>query len=147
MAVKSLNIAEFNPGSYYVTRAKHNADIIRSIRKLCEEKRVKQGVFFVIGALKEARIGYYNQNTLEYQEKKITTPCEIATCTGNISQKDDEVSIHAHAVLTDEEGEAKGGHLIGGKVFAAEIHVQELEGENLVRQHDEKTDLELWDLE
>ncbi len=141
-----LNTIEFEPVSYYITRAPHNSDIINFIRGLAKEENIGKATFFVIGAFKEARIGYYNQDSYAYQETKINIPCEIASCTGNISKKDEDVSIHAHAVLADEDGETQGGHLIGGKVFAAEIHIQELEGTELVRKHDDKTDLDLWDL-
>ncbi len=142
-----MNILEYEPAKYYVTRANHNSDIVESVKKIVDEKEIRQGIFFVIGALQEAKIGYYNQETLTYEETKITTDCEIASCTGNISRKDNEISIHTHAVLTGEDLEAQGGHLISGKVFAAEIHVQEMKGKNLDREHDKETDLDLWDLE
>jgi predicted DNA-binding protein with PD1-like motif len=37
-----------------------------------------------------------------------------------------------------------GGHLLGGKVFAAEAFFQELSGEPLIRKHDPVTGLYLW---
>ncbi len=39
-----------------------------------------------------------------------------------------------------------GGHLLEGKVFAAEVHLVELVGKELVRKKDAITGLSLWDL-
>jgi uncharacterized protein len=65
---------------------------------------------------------------------------------GNISLKDGEPFVHAHAVLSDDEGKVRGGHLLGGTIFAAEVHVTELLGETLARRLDNVTGLSLWDL-
>jgi hypothetical protein len=72
------------------------------------------------------------------------TPQEVASCIGNISIKEGEPFVHAHAVLADQNGNTKAGHLIEGKVFAAEIHLTELIGEELVRKDDAVTGLSLW---
>jgi predicted DNA-binding protein with PD1-like motif len=70
---------------------------------------------------------------------------EIAACSGNISIKDDSPIVHAHIVLSDENGVATGGHLMPGTViFAAEASVMELKGQPLVRQVDSVTGLPLW---
>jgi predicted DNA-binding protein with PD1-like motif len=76
----------------------------------------------------------------------LSTPQEIATCVGNISMKEGEPFVHAHAVLADRNGNAKGGHLLEGKVFAAEVHLFELVGEKIVRRNDGVTGLSLWDI-
>jgi hypothetical protein len=65
---------------------------------------------------------------------------------GNTSLKEDESFVHAHAVLADRNGNTKAGHLLEGRVFAAEIHLIELVGTKLVRKNDVITGLSLWDL-
>jgi len=66
---------------------------------------------------------------------------------GNVSLKDGEPFVHAHAVLSDEKGNTRAGHLLEGIVFAAEVHLSQLEGPKLERKYDEVTGLSLWDIE
>ena len=51
------------------------------------------------------------------------------------------------AILADEKGNTKAGHLLEGAVFAAEVHIRELEGPNLERKYDDVTGLWLWQIE
>jgi len=60
--------------------------------------------------------------------------------------KKGEPFVHAHAVLVDQTGDVKAGHLLEGRVFAAEIHIVELVGEKVVRKNDAATGLSLWDI-
>jgi predicted DNA-binding protein with PD1-like motif len=102
--------------------------------------------FTSIGALKCAKLGFYNQEKHEYLETLLLSPQEIASCVGNISLKEGDPFVHAHAVLADLNGNAKAGHLLEGKVFAAEVHLIELIGEKIVRKNDALTGLSLWDI-
>ena len=82
----------------------------------------------------------------EYREIKIDSPHELASCAGNISLKDGEPFVHVHVVLADEAGNTKAGHLLEGIVFAAEVHLRQLEGPKLERKYDEVTGLSLWEV-
>jgi predicted DNA-binding protein with PD1-like motif len=96
--------------------------------------------------LKSAKLGFYDQHKHEYSEHMLSAPQEIASCVGNISIKEGEPFVHAHVVLGDENGNVKAGHLLEGKVFAAEIHLFELLGEKIERENDAVTGLSLWDI-
>ncbi len=128
-------------------RAEHNSDIMSFIAQFAKRNEITTATFTALGALKSAKLGFYNQEKHEYSEMPLTTPQEIACCVGNISLKEGEPFVHAHAVLADENGNTLGGHLLGGRVFAAEIHVTELTGANLIRKHDAVTGLALWDMQ
>lgn len=141
-----MTAAELNLERNFVIRAEHDSDLIQYITQFAEDNKINIGTFTAIGALKNAKLGYYGQKEHEYQEMKITSPHEIASCIGNISLKDGKPFVHAHAVLADESGETKAGHLIEGTVFAAEIHLHELKGVKLERKHDDVTDLSLWEI-
>ena len=55
--------------------------------------------------------------------------------------------VHAHVTLSDEQGNAFGGHLAPGTViFACEFVIQELAGDALTRGFDEQTGLPLWQM-
>jgi len=139
-----MSIFECSAGKELMVRLKHDADLVQSIAELARNKGVEAGSFTAIGALKRARLGYYDQSGHEYREIKIDSPCELASCTGNISLKDGELFAHVHVVLADEAGNTKAGHLLEGIVFAAEVHLRQLEGPKLERKHDEATGLSLW---
>lgn len=138
---------EYKADKELIVRLKHDADLVQTITELARSKGIKAGSFTAIGALKRARLGYYDQKNHEYREMKIDSPHEIASCMGNVSLKDGEPFIHAHVVLADEVGNTKAGHLFEGIVFAGEVHLRQLEGPGLERKYDEVTGLSLWNIE
>ncbi|MEA1871835.1 MAG: PPC domain-containing DNA-binding protein [Chloroflexota bacterium] len=138
---------EYSANKELIVRLNYDADLIQSITELARSKGVEAGSFTAIGALKRAKLGYYDQKNHEYREMKIDSPHEMASCVGNVSLKDGEPFIHAHVVLADETGNTKAGHLFEGIVFAAEVHLRQLEGPRLERKYDEVTGLSLWNIE
>jgi len=142
-----MSFFEFNANKELIVRLKHNADLVQSITELARSRGIGAGSFTAIGALKRTRLGYYDQKNHEYREIKIDSPHEMASCVGNISLKDGEPSVHVHVVLADEAGNTRGGHLSEGIVFAAEVHLCQLEGPGLERKYDEVTGLWLWNVE
>jgi predicted DNA-binding protein with PD1-like motif len=142
-----IGLFEYSASKELIVRLKHNADLVQSMAELARSKEVKAGSFTAIGALRRARLGYYDQKNHKYREMKIDSPHEMASCVGNVSLSDGEPFVHAHVVLADETGNTKAGHLLEGIVFAAEVHLRQLEGVKLERKHDEVTGLWLWSME
>jgi predicted DNA-binding protein with PD1-like motif len=142
-----MGLFEYSASKELIVRLKHDADLVQTMTELVRSKGIEAGSFTVIGALKRARLGYYDQKNHEYRELKIDSPHEMASCVGNVSLKDGEPFIHAHVVLADETGNTKAGHLLEGVVFAAEVHLRQLEGPRLERKYDEVTGLSLWNME
>jgi len=142
-----MGLFEYSASKELIVRLKHDADLVQTMTELSRSKGIEAGSFTVIGALKRARLGYYDQKNHEYRELKIDSPHEMASCIGNVSLKDGEPFIHAHVVLADETGNTKAGHLLEGVVFAAEVHLRQLEGPRLERKYDEVTGLSLWNME
>lgn len=138
---------EYDTSKELIVRLKHDADLVQSITELAKNKRIEAASFTAIGALKRVRLGYYDQGSHEYLEIKIDSPCEMASCVGNVSLKEGKLFVHAHVVLSNEEGETKAGHLLEGIVFVAEVHLRQLEGRKLERRYDEVTGLSLWNME
>lgn len=141
-----MSLFEYDANKELMVRLKHDADLIQSIAELARSRGIEAGSFTAIGALKSARLGYYDQKNHDYREIKIDSPHEMASCVGNVSLSDGEPFVHAHVVLADEKGSTKAGHLLEGIVFAAEVHLRQLEGPKLERKHDEVTGLWLWEV-
>jgi len=142
-----LLIKSFERGRCLLVRLDHGADIIGQITDLAMGEEIETGFFSVIGALSRAELGYYDQVSQKYGTIQIFDPMELVHCSGNISLLNNQPFVHAHAVLSDRKGMVRGGHLNAGKVFAAELYMQELlgqHGQHLKRVPDQVTGLNLW---
>ncbi len=142
-----MSFRKLDVGKIFLVRVKHDSEIIEFVTELAKRNAIMAATFTAIGALKCAKIGFYDQEKHEYLETLISAPQEIASCVGNISINDGEPFVHAHVVLADKNGNAKAGHLLEGKVFAAEVHLTELTGDKLARKKDAVTGLSLWDIQ
>ena len=138
--------AEFGLERNLLISADRDSDIVQFVTKLAEKRGITAAVFTAIGALKRAKLGFYDQEKHEYREIMVDSPHEISSCTGNISIKNGKPFVHVHAVLADKDGNTKAGHLFEGIVFVAEIHLCELRGARLERKYNEATNLSLWDI-
>ena len=142
-----MQLASYKLGRFFLCELKHNSAFVSSIINFANKKRVKMAAFTVVGAVKRAKLAYYDQVKHEYQQIKLDKPLEITSCVGNLSLKDGKPFVHAHAVLADAAGKTYGGHLINATIFAAELHLQELLGKKLEREYDQTTGLALWEFE
>jgi hypothetical protein len=136
--------SDYKLGRLILSRLPYNGVIPDAIVRVAVERNVEMGVFTLIGALKRAKLAYYNQREKEYKIMEVLGPQEIAGCIGNLSFYERKPFVHMHAVLADERGGTRGGHLLQGVIFAAELHLQELQGPKLERAHDRTTGLALW---
>ena len=134
----------FGQGRCLLARLDHGADILHQAGRLAKEEGIKTGILTAIGALSLAELAYYDQASLEYRKIPVEGPVELLSCLGNISIRDGQPFVHAHAVLADSKGRVLGGHLITGIVFAAELCLQEFLGEPFKREYDSVTGLHLW---
>ncbi len=137
---------QVNEKRTFIGRFSSNADLLSSLTGLCKEENIRLGVFTVIGALKCAKLGYYDQAAKRYVTNvELDKKLEITSCIGNISLMDSEIFVHAHITMADREGKCFGGHLMpGATIFAAEYHIKELIGAELSRKPDPDTGLSLW---
>ena len=140
-----MNIA-VTPGHKIIGRLAKGDDLLATLEKLAEKYGISLGEVSAIGAVSQARIGYYNQGERQYYYLDLARPLEILSLTGNISLKDGKPMVHAHVTLGDQDGQAFGGHLAPGTlVFACEFTLQEYRSTKaLVRQMDDPTGLFLW---
>jgi predicted DNA-binding protein with PD1-like motif len=144
---EKMPFQEGKPEKHYIGRLPFQKDLITSIEEFCRNHHIETGWFSLIGAVSSVTIGYYDQKQMVYVTSKLDQHLEIASCSGNISQKEGKPFVHAHAVLTDAQGNAMGGHLFSDTiVFSAEIHILSFSGITLDREYDHQTGLMLWNL-
>ncbi len=138
---------EVKPTRIFIGKLDYNSDLLEQLTDICQQQNIRLGKVEAIGAVQKATIGYYNQKTKEYQFRQIDKNLEITNLTGNVSLKDGKPIVHAHITLSDDKGNAFGGHLAKGTIiFACEFIIQALEGTEYHRGYDEQTGLPLWDI-
>ena len=140
-------IREVNPVKMFMGKLSHGADLLEEITKICVDQGICLGRIEALGAVKKARLGYYNQQDHEYHFFDLNQTLEITNLIGNISIKDGVPVVHAHVTLSDKDGQAYGGHLAPGTiVFACEVVIQVLDGAKFERGSDHVTGLPLWQM-
>ncbi|MBF0271079.1 MAG: DNA-binding protein [Magnetococcales bacterium] len=133
------------PGEVWMGRLPHGCDLLEALNRICREQGIRLGRIEGLGAVKKARLGFYDQTRREYDFIDFAQPLEIVQLVGNVSMKEGEPFVHVHITLADHEGRAFGGHLAPGtEVFAAEVVIQGFTGTQLHRGWDEETGLPLW---
>jgi len=120
----------------------HGEDLLGAIENAAIKTGVRSGVFSLIGALENARFGFYGEEG-GYEPIEIQRHLEITSCMGNMADEDGRLAIHAHMTVADSEGRVYGGHLLAGsKIYMrAELMIFEIEGAQLRRKVDKATGL------
>ena len=130
----------------YFVRLERREKIIENIKDFCTKNNIKLGYFSGIGALGEVELAHYIVENKKYTSKTFKQPLEITNLTGNITTMDNEVYLHCHITLGDEEMKVIAGHLVEGKITATcEIVLVSLGGE-INRKHDDLIGLNLLDI-
>lgn len=141
-------VRSFEQGRTFAGRLDFKSDLLESINKICLEHNIKSGFVNLIGAVSTLKLGYFMQDTQKYvylDEISDNHPLEICNCSGNISLKEGKPFAHLHVVASGKNGKCFGGHLMPGTtIYAAEFYIQELLGEDFVRELDQETKLPLW---
>jgi predicted DNA-binding protein with PD1-like motif len=138
-----MNYREVSGDREFVAGLGHGEDWRAEIESLAADEDVDAAWFVAMGAVQDATIWFYDQSELEYREVEFDEPLEVAACVGNVSWLDGDRFAHTHAVLSRESGQTLAGHLDSATVFAGELYMRTFEDE-LRREHDEPTDLDLW---
>ena len=136
----------FNAQKFQMGRIPPGEDLLQSIHEILTNRSIQSGYVWVLGALRNASVGYFDQKTREYETISIDEPVEIILCHGNVSLKEGKPFAHLHLSVGKRNGEMFGGHLeTGNEVFVAEVCIAEFDGEAHERLLQPDLDLALWD--
>ena len=123
----------------------YGSDLYDGLTQFIQKENIRLGRISGIGATTHAIVAFYDQNTKKYNPLEFPGGMEILNLQGNVSIRDGSPFVHVHMTLSDAKGNVYGGHLLQGtKLFACEVTVDELEGDELVREHNGRTGLHLW---
>ncbi len=117
--------------------------LVDSITNFCQENHVTCAWISAIGAISKAEIALYDLSTKKYYQKIFNESLEIASLSGNITQKDQKIIAHIHGVFCNKKMEAIGGHLVEAIVSATcEIYFIHFNNK-IIREHNEEIGLNL----
>ena len=140
-------VREVKAVKMFMGKLEFGADLLEEITRICVDRDIHLGWVEALGAVKKARLGYYNQKEREYHFYELDQMLEITNLVGNVSIKDGVPIVHAHVTFSNKDGHAYGGHLAPGTiVFACEIVIQVLDGPKFERVFDQETGLPLWNM-
>lgn len=142
-----MELCEASVGRTIFARLAEGEDLLDSATVVAKTAEVRAGFFFLIGTLKKANLGFFREG--KYETTEMIAPLEIVSCLGNLSIKDEKVFAHAHLVVSDEKGNAYGGHAMPGCLIGVtgELILFETTGIKLSRRFDKKTKLFLLSME
>jgi predicted DNA-binding protein with PD1-like motif len=119
-------------------------DLHASVAELATRESIGGGFISALGAVRDAVLGYYDLDRREYVRRFFEEELEVASGNGTLSRLDGKPHLHLHAVLSDRECRAYGGHLFSAKAAATvELFVQ-VSPKPIERTPDEATGLSLW---
>lgn len=130
-----------------ILRIDKGEKIVESIVSFCRDNKINGAWISGLGAVSSATLGLYDLGSKEYHTKDFEGPLEIANLVGNVGVVEKKTKAHIHAVFSDKNMEAIGGHLEEATVAATcEIKLEILDVE-LTRKKDENIGLDLISLD
>lgn len=94
-----------------IVRLDRGEEILASLKKVCEEYRVRAASVVGIGAVEGTMIGVYDMQAGQYCDTELPQFMELTNLTGNVSTMQGERYLHLHVTLADTSAHAMGGHL------------------------------------
>ena len=135
----------YQPGPIHLVRLDTGEDILDGITAYVTQHDIRAAWLSYLGAVRRASLRYFDQDRREYCDFMIGRHLEVLAGVGNVSVLDGEPFVHTHMAVGDERGRAYGGHVNSGcEVWALEVSIQELVGDEPVREPDDCTSLGLW---
>lgn len=120
-------------------------DLLAFLEAVAVAHGVRTGAYSFFGAVRRARVAFFDQEARVYRSIVLDRPLEIAAGVGNVSLRDGRPFVHAHVVLSGPDGTALGGHLEPDTIiFAGEFTLWDLDGAPLERSPDPDTGLLRW---
>ena len=131
-------------GNTYIVRLDVGDEIMKSLRKLVEDEKIKLAQINGLGGTSDFTIAIRNHATRQYDPTDYKGRFEIANIHGNVTTLNGEPYLHVHIGSGNEKGEYRGGHLIRCVIGAtAELFVTVYDG-TIERQVDDKTGLHVF---
>jgi uncharacterized protein len=139
---------ESRAGRRIVGRLDRGASLFEALLGVCRERRVRTAEVRALGSVESVEVAEYDQAARVWKPgRTFAGGLEVVHLTGNVSERDGQLALHAHASLMRERDngvELVGGHLLAARVFALEFVIDAFDDVILRRSLDPTTGLTLW---
>lgn len=95
----------------YLIRLEIGEEVMASLSSLVRARKIKSGWIQGLGAVRDVTLGIYSLTAHKYEKRTFPDNHELVNMTGNISWFGEDLVLHIHAQLANEELESFGGHL------------------------------------
>lgn len=127
----------------FLVRLERGEELIQSLARLMRDEEIGSGAVTGLGAVSDARLGFYQLSTKGYIDRSFQGEFEVVGLTGTMSWHDGEPFPHVHLLLSDEEFQAVGGHCFEARASATlEVFVRAFD-ERVERKVEEEIGLHL----
>lgn len=113
----------------YVVTLDRGEDWCAELTAFADREEIDAGSFYGIGGVRTADLGLYDWDREAFRRLHFDEPFEVISCLGNVTWRDGERTVHAHAVLSRKDGTNLAGHLYGGTVHFSQIFARAFEGD------------------
>jgi predicted DNA-binding protein with PD1-like motif len=102
-------------------------------------------VVTAIGAFREATLGYFDWETMDYLKIPVREQVEVVSLVGDVAEGEKGgPKVHAHVVVSRRDGTALAGHLLEARVRPTlELILVDESPAHLQRRHDAESGLAL----
>lgn len=100
----------------YVIRFEDGEVFPDGFLELLASEAIAAGEFTGIGAMRQARIAFFNTDSKTYEDRDYVEQMEVLALVGNVAIHNDEPLVHAHITLSRSDFSVLGGHLRRGVV-------------------------------
>lgn len=118
-------------------------EVVETLTNWCGEQEVTAARFTAIGAFRDVTLGWFDWQAKEYRKIDVTEQVEVLTLTGDVAENKGQPAVHAHVVVGDSTGNARGGHLLAAHVRPTLELVLDEPPAHLRKRHDPESGLAL----
>ncbi len=102
----------------YLVRLDPGEEVCGTLAAFLGREGVGSASIAGLGAVRGAVLGYFDGARREYLRRELPGEHELCSLTGNLSYRDGEPFVHAHAVLAGADFAVSGGHLFEATISA-----------------------------
>jgi predicted DNA-binding protein with PD1-like motif len=91
-------------------------EAVEKLLEFAKTHDISAASFTGLGALSRVTLGFFELEKQDYRHINLQEQVELVSLIGNFATEHDQVRLHCHAVVSNREGHAFGGHLLKGYV-------------------------------
>ena len=128
----------------YVLIFERGDEVAATLLKFAKEESLAAAHFTAIGGFSNVILGYFSRERKQYQKIPLHEQVEVLSLVGDIALKEDGTpQVHAHVIVGDASGLARGGHLMEAHVWPTLELILEESPAHLRRRSDPESGLAL----